>query len=90
MSRFPPTVAPPPLPPKFVQHFIQGGWRELERVYGCRTALLMKWMEMAGGIVVLQERRRVYLRDRIEQARGNNCQALGIALAAVSRRRAHG
>lgn len=57
-DRAPPTKAVPPVPPHFVEHFVAGGWREVERVYGCRTALMMTWIELCGGLAKLQQRRR--------------------------------
>lgn len=69
MSRLAPTDALPALPPLFEQHFIEGGWRRLERVYGCRTTLLLKWFELAGGLELLQQRRRDYQRALREQAK---------------------
>lgn len=81
-GKAPPTRATPPVPPHFVRHFVEGGWREVERVYGCRTALMMTWIAMSGGLRSLQDRRRAYLRARMERARRN------VALADVSRRMA--
>lgn len=38
----------PPVPDEFDENYISGGWRKLERVYGARTTLLLKWMEIRG------------------------------------------
>jgi hypothetical protein len=59
-----PTRAVPRLPPNFARNFVEGGWRQLERVYGCRDDVLLKWFEMAGGLVSLQQRRRDWLREQ--------------------------
>jgi len=39
----------PPCPPLFAETFVKGGWRLVERQYGARTDLLLKWIEMSGG-----------------------------------------
>jgi hypothetical protein len=39
----------PPVPPEFPARFVEGGWREVERIYGARTDLLLKWIAMSGG-----------------------------------------
>lgn len=62
-EKFAPTKAVVPVPPHFVRHFIHGGWREVERVYGCRTDLMMTWIELSGGLGVLQQQRREHVRD---------------------------
>lgn len=53
----------PPVPPYFAEDFVAGGWRQVERLYGARTDLLLKWIEMSGG-EGLYERRRQHMRDR--------------------------
>ena len=51
----------PPVPPEFVQQFVEGGWRRIERVYGGRNDLVRKWMVMAGGERKMKAMRREYL-----------------------------
>lgn len=51
--------APPP-PPGFADRFISDGWRGVERIYGARTSLLLKWIEMCGG-PELHARRRQHM-----------------------------
>lgn len=52
----------PPVPPGFADRFLADGWRGVERVYGARTDLLIKWIEMSGGDT-LHEQRRQHMRD---------------------------
>jgi hypothetical protein len=47
--RKPSTKILPPPPPEFAENFIKGGWRLVERLYGARTDLLLKWIELSGG-----------------------------------------
>lgn len=47
----------PPCPPEFAEIFIRGGWRDVERHYGARTDLLLKWIEMSGGEKLYRKRR---------------------------------
>lgn len=56
-----PTRLIPPAPPEFADEFIAGGWRRVERLYGARTDLLLKWVEMSGG-EALHARRREHMR----------------------------
>lgn len=49
LYRRPSTRIIPAPPPEFADEFIAGGWRRVERLYGCRTDLLLKWIEMCGG-----------------------------------------
>lgn len=49
-------VMPPP-PPEFEAEFIKGGWRQVERIYGARTDLILKWIAMCGGLNALQAKR---------------------------------
>lgn len=49
-------IIPAP-PPEFADEFVRGGWRRVERLYGARTDLLLKWIEMSGG-------RELHLRRR--------------------------
>jgi hypothetical protein len=52
----------PTVPEGFAARFIAGGWREVERIYGARTDLLLKWIEMSGG-EDLYARRRQHMRE---------------------------
>lgn len=52
----------PPVPPGFADSFVLGGWRQVERLYGARTDLLLKWIELSGGERLLAERRQ-HMRD---------------------------
>jgi len=69
-TRYIPTRAIPSLPPGFARHFIEGGWRQVERIYGCRDDVVLKWIDMAGGLADLQERRREWLRGQTQVAQG--------------------
>ena len=51
----------PSCPPEFADEFVRGGWRRVERLYNCRTDLLLKWIEMSGG-EELQQRRRDHMK----------------------------
>lgn len=53
-----PTSTLPPVPPGFRDAFIRGGWRLVERNYGCRTDRLVAWHQLAGGAELDAERRR--------------------------------
>jgi hypothetical protein len=47
--RRPSTKVIPPVPTNFARNFIEGGWRKVERMYGQRDDLLIKWKSLAGG-----------------------------------------
>lgn len=51
----------PPVPAEFVQQFIEGGWRRIERVYGRRNDLVRKWIVLVGGERDLKAKRREWL-----------------------------
>jgi hypothetical protein len=51
----------PPVPPEFVEQFVLGGYRRIERIYGGRNDLVRKWIEMSGGESVLKAKRREHL-----------------------------
>ncbi|QEH79927.1 hypothetical protein EIK56_18025 [Sphingomonas sp. C8-2] len=53
----------PPVPIEFVDQFLEGGYRRIERIYGGRNDLVRKWMEMAGGEHVLKAMRRARLSE---------------------------
>jgi len=38
-----------PPPPHFVENFVRGGWRKVERMYGSRTDVLRNWFHICGG-----------------------------------------
>lgn len=48
LYRSPPTKIIPPPPPEYAETFRKGGWRMVERVYGARTDLHLKWQTMLG------------------------------------------
>lgn len=60
----PPSRLVPPVPENFVQNFMEGGWRRIERIYGARNDLVRKWIVMCGGERELKAKRRAYLVSR--------------------------
>lgn len=58
------TRAIPPCPPEFRQEFLKGGWRQVERIYGARTDLILKWIGMCGGLAALQAERAAVRRGQ--------------------------
>lgn len=44
----PSTKVIPPAPPEYRANFEKGGWRLVERLYGARTDLHLKWQAMTG------------------------------------------
>jgi hypothetical protein len=72
--RGPSTKAVPPVPPNFVENFIVGGWRKIERMYGARDDRLLKWIEMSGGDDLY--------RARLERRRGAAVAVVLLALVA--------
>lgn len=64
-SRAAPTKAIPALPPNFEANFLEGGWRMVERVYGCRDDVILAWMAQLGGVEQLQARRREHQQERV-------------------------
>lgn len=52
--RPPSTKVIPPAPAEYRENFEKGGWRLVERLYGARTDLHLKWQQMTG----CQSRRR--------------------------------
>lgn len=69
----------PPVPEGFARRFVSGGWREVERIYGARTDLLIKWIEMSGGDE-LHALRRAHMRGKC--AGGNPQPETGLEAAA--------
>lgn len=47
-----------PPPEGFRDRFIRDGWRGIERYYGARTAVMLRWIEESGGLDSLQAARR--------------------------------
>lgn len=73
----------PPVPPEFAARFVSGGWREVERIYGARTDLLLKWIAMSGG-EDLHRLRREHLRTNgvhSPHAGGNRIRPKGVDTA---------
>lgn len=68
----------PAVPPGFADRFIAGGWRDVERLYGARTDLLLKWIEMSGG-EDLYRRRRDHMREHGTRAFGRGGKCVGAA-----------
>ena len=48
--RPPSTKIIPPPPPEFAEQFAIGGWRQVERLYGARTDLILKWIDQTGAV----------------------------------------
>lgn len=69
----------PAVPEGFSRRFIAGGWREVERIYGARTDLLLKWIEMSGG-EDLHAQRRAHMRTR--SAGGNRVAGQSLRVSA--------
>ena len=56
------------LPPEgFVQRFIEDGWRGIERYYGARTEVMMKWIAQSGGLDHMKALRKAH-RDEQRKA----------------------
>lgn len=56
MSMRPPRPYPP-MPPEFIDEFIKGGWRRVERLYNVRTDLMVKWLNDAGKVALIAKRK---------------------------------
>lgn len=56
MHRMP--FAPPP--EGFRDRFVKDGWRGIERYYGARTEVMLRWIEESGGLDSLKAERRAY------------------------------
>lgn len=78
-QRLAPTKAVPDLPPNFARHFVEGGWRAVERHYGCRDDVVLAWMEVCGGVAVMQQRRRDWLKRKSDVARRALCPRSAVA-----------
>lgn len=48
----------PPMPDGFRARFVKDGWRGIERTYGYRRSILMRFIAQCGGLDVLQAERR--------------------------------
>jgi hypothetical protein len=57
------------VPEGFRQRFVEDGWRGIERYYGARTDLMMKWIDECGGIETLQVERKEHRRAQADAAR---------------------
>lgn len=53
-----------PPPDKFRETFISDGWRGIERFYGARTEVMLRWIEDCGGLEKLQIERREHRRSQ--------------------------
>lgn len=53
-----------PVPPGFAQVFIEDGWRGIERCYGARTEVMLRWIEDCGGLEKLRAERRDHRRGQ--------------------------
>jgi hypothetical protein len=84
IERHPPTKAIPERPPNFERHFIEGGWRQIERMYGCRDDVVLAWMEQCGGLQQMRERRRQWLMARNAAARASARLHVGPNMARVA------
>lgn len=62
-------LLPTAVPEGFRDRFITDGWRGIERYYGARTDLMMKWIGACGGVEHLQGERRAYRRAQAAAAR---------------------
>lgn len=60
---------PTDVPEGFRARFIEDGWRGIERYYGARTDLMMKWINACGGIDALKAARRAHRQQQAEAAR---------------------
>jgi hypothetical protein len=49
---------PAPTDKQFTKAFIEGGWRNVEDLFGQRTALNRKQIAGLGGLEVMQDRRK--------------------------------
>ncbi|TZG25595.1 hypothetical protein [Sphingomonas montanisoli] len=70
--RPPSTRIMPPPPAEFADEFVKGGHRRVERLYGARSDLLNKWIEISGG-KDLYARRAAHMR---ETGKGGPCRNL--------------
>jgi hypothetical protein len=75
--RPPPTRVIPPVPPEFPAEFIAGGWRRVERLYGARTDLLLKWVQLSGG-QSLYAARAAHMRQTGKSGACRNVRAGGL------------
>lgn len=56
-----PTSAPKPIPPEFMEKFVQHGWRRVEHLFGKSTAAA--WRKAIGAKRMAEARKR-YLAER--------------------------
>ena len=48
----------PPPPPEFKAEFEKGGWERVELLYGARTDVIRKWIEITGAKCRFPKRER--------------------------------
>lgn len=61
-------ILPSAVPEGFRDRFIIDGWRGIERYYGARTGLMLRWIDASGGLEVLQAERRAYRQAEAQRA----------------------
>lgn len=49
-------------PPDFETVFLVEGWRGIERVFGARSTVNVRWLEECGGIAAMQAKRMAHRR----------------------------
>jgi len=57
-----------PAPQGFRQRFVEDGWRGIERYYGARTDVMLRWIEECGGLEILKAERREWRGRRMATA----------------------
>ncbi|GAM06343.1 hypothetical protein [Novosphingobium sp. MBES04] len=63
-SKLLPTCAPKPIPPEFLEKFVQHGWRRVENMWGKSTVLA--WSKVIGR-KRMAEMRKQYLKGKKAQ-----------------------
>lgn len=58
-----------PPPPGFRERFIADGWRGIERYYGARTNVTLRWIEECGGLEQLKRERREHYKQKALEVR---------------------
>ena len=66
--RSPSTKVIPPAPPGYRANWDKGGWRLVERLYGARTDLHLKWQAMTG----CESRRRTAVTPEVGKPMGES------------------
>ena len=67
--RPPSTKVIPPAPADYRENFERGGWRLVERLYGARTDLHLKWQQENAGLTAKPLRRYVQVMTHLENFR---------------------